>query len=103
MKTFTIIKTGYSAGQCGCSNKFFNVIFTNSKGLHSFRVKGMYGVESRIEHLMTKKGYKFHYVPTNYTQLKGEERRHAERWSLHETTAEDYIKGNFKNLNDLPN
>lgn len=96
MKTFTIIKVGYSRGNVGCTNEFFTCIYTSKEGFSSLHFKGMYGAEERVSRLMRAKGFKDSYIQSRFGQLKGEDRRHAEKWSLNEGQAEDFLKGGLK-------
>lgn len=104
MKTFTILKVGYSVGVYGCSNEFFTCIYTstprekkiyNVSGLSSFSFKGMYGVEERIKEVMKEKGFKESYCPSNFGQLKGEDKYWIGFKS--ENQAIEYIKRGFIN------
>jgi hypothetical protein len=60
----------------------------------------MYGTEERVETAMKEAGYSFSYTSSNYGQLKGEERKHAEKWSLYEKAAIDFIKNGFKDMEE---
>ena len=96
MKTFTVIKTGYSAGAYGCSNEFFTAIYTKAGKLQSFSFKGMYGSDSRIKRAFKEKGYTEVYVPSFYGQLKGEDRKHVEKFSLYDDNAVKFVVNGFK-------
>ncbi len=103
MKTFTILKVGYSSGVYGCSNEYFTCIYSSTPrqrklyngGLHSFSFKGLYGVESRIEEAMKEKVFTFSYTPSQYGKITGQDKY----WIgfKGETEAIKYIKGGFKN------
>lgn len=58
----------------------------------------MYGVEERVGRAMKDAGYSENYSQSRYGQLKGEDRRHAERWSLGEGQAEKFIAEGFKDF-----
>ena len=98
MKTFTIIKTGYSCGNTGCTNEYLTCIYTRKGKFESFKFKGMYGADERVEVAFKNKGYTFNYVNSSYGQLKGEDRIHAEKFSLYEQGAIKFVIGTFKPL-----
>jgi hypothetical protein len=87
---FTVIKIGYSVGVYGCSNEYFNCIYTTKEGLKSFCFKGLYGAEDRIEEAIKNKGYKFNYISNQFGLIKGE----AKNWVgfKYENEAIDIIK-----------
>lgn len=96
MKTFTIIKVGYTAGIYGCSGEYFTCIITNSEdtdhqyNTNSFHFYGMYGPEERVAEVLKGKGYKDLYTQSHYGQLK---RRDINKNCFKsETQAIEYIK-----------
>jgi len=107
-KTFTIIKTWYSAGVYGCSNEFFTCIYTfiekvqgndyngwkdfERLNFNNFNFKGMYWAEERIREAMKSKGYFYTYTWGNFWKLPASEAKHSKG----EYEAINYIKNNFK-------
>jgi len=92
MKQFTIIKVGYSHGYYGCSGEYFIAIIINGSKNESIRFNGLYGAEERVAGSLKKKGYREFYTPSQYGQLKGEERK----YSMGEHSAIEYIKNKLK-------
>jgi hypothetical protein len=91
MKLFTTIKIGYSKGIYGCSGEYFITVFTYKKGLRSFKFKGLYGAEERVNAVMQKKGYKDFYNGVAYGKLSGEDKNFF--WT--ENQAIDFINNGF--------
>lgn len=73
MRLFTIIKTGYTAGQYGCSGEYFTLIMINGKNTSSIKFNGLYGAEQRVEQYLKDKGYKFFYTQAEYGRLSTRE------------------------------
>lgn len=92
MKQFTTIKVGYSSGSYGCSGEYFITIVLNGSKHDSFKFNGLYGAEERIATVLKEKGYQEFYTPSQYGQLKGEDRK----FSMSEYTAIEYIKNEMK-------
>lgn len=67
MKSYTIIKIGYTTDTYGCSGEYFSCFYTKKGEIKSFVFEGMYGVKSRVAHAMEKKGYE----KTHCTQIYG--------------------------------
>lgn len=103
MKTFTIIKVGFSTARYGLSDEYFTCVYTStprerklySGGLHSFSFKGLYGSEDRIAEVMEARGYRFSYCSNTCGQIGGENKKWPGFKS--EKEAIEYIKGGFKN------
>lgn len=72
-KQFTILKVGYTAGIYGCSNEYFNCIYTDNEGMHSIPFYGMYGAEQRLERVLNDKGYEYQYIHTDFGKMKSRE------------------------------
>lgn len=73
MKTFTIIKVGYTAGIYGCSGEYFHLFYadtTDNVGTEELFFCGMYGADSRIAKFMEEKGFESQYSQSIYGQLK---------------------------------
>lgn len=90
MKNATIIKIGYTTGIYGCSNEYFNCIFTDKRGLNNFIFYGMYGVEERIEAAMKDKGYKVAHTASIYGRLTKKDGTSL-KWLKSEYQALDFI------------
>lgn len=56
--------------------------------MHSFRFHGLYGAEERIARLMVDKGYKQHYIASEYGKIPS---REGTKYSLNEF----YVEKNF--------
>lgn len=96
MKTFTIIKTGYSAGTYGCSNEYFTLIATDDQGEGtSINFHGLYGTDYRVAEPLKAKGYKQVHASAPYGQIKGEERTRANKYGKSEFEAIEYINTNL--------
>jgi hypothetical protein len=91
MKLFTTIKVGYSSGVFGCTGEYFITVFTHKKGLSSFKFKGLYGAEDRVNAVMKQKGYKDFYNGVSYGKLTGDDKKFY--WS--ETQAIKFINSGF--------
>ena len=94
MKTYSIIKTGYTRGIYGCSNEYFNLIISDDKGLHNLQFYGMYGTEERVSRVMTDNKYTNMYLSTTYGQLKRDDI--AKKQLMSEQQAIEYIQRGFK-------
>lgn len=92
MKHFTIIKTGYTAGIYGNSGEYFTCIFTDKKGLKSFKFNGQYGAEERVARLMESKGFTGSYCQAEYGQLKHKDIAKGNNYS------EEMVKHNIDEL-----
>lgn len=89
MKTFTIIKTGYTAGIYGCSNEYFVCIYSKGREMHNFLFHGMYGAEERVARAMKDKGFVDCYTPSWFGKMT---RKDVCPGSLSETQAIDLVK-----------
>ena len=78
MKTYTIIKVGYSSGVYGCSGEYFQAIIIKDDEMLGICFVGMYGVESRISGALKKKGYIEKYIKSGgYGKITGEMKKYA--------------------------
>jgi hypothetical protein len=89
MKTFTIVKVGYSAGIYGCSNEYFTAIYGNGKELNSVSFKGMYGAEERVSGAFQKKGYKKFYTQSFFGKMT---RKDLTKNMIYESEAIEKVK-----------
>jgi hypothetical protein len=98
IKSFTILKIGYTAGVYGCTGEIFKVYLNdeNNNCIDFFYLNEMYGGDRRlagylIENLNLKE--KHDYIP--YTELK--RKRVKELNCYHEKSAIEYIEKNYLN------
>jgi hypothetical protein len=103
MKTFTIIKIGYTAGIYGCSGEYFTAIYSkkgskeeNQYHTNSFHFSGMYGAEERVSAAFKDKGYKEEYTQSHYGQLKRKDINN--RCFKSEYQAVEFVKNGFKEV-----
>lgn len=84
MRLFTSIKTGYTAGQLGCTGEYFTLIMINNGKTSSIRYNGMYGAESRVAEYLRNKGYKEFYTSGEYGRLNSREIHKPTNYSEYE-------------------
>lgn len=78
MKRIYINKAGYSIGQYGCSNEYFNCVVINKTKVIGFTFSGMYGAEYRVSKALQDKGFSSNYIPLNiYGKLTAKEGKNA--------------------------
>lgn len=93
-KLFGITKTGYTAGVYGNTGEYFTCIYTNSKGMHSFKFHGQYGAEERVARLLKDVGYTEQYIQSDYGKLT---RKDIMKNNYSEYTVEKNFKELLKN------
>lgn len=81
-KTFTIIKTGYSAGIYGCSGEYFKLLYDGDDGkLKSLDFWGLYGTEQRVAQHLRDKGWVFEWANSHYGKVPA---RHFQKTHMDE-------------------
>jgi hypothetical protein len=90
MKQIINIKTGYSAGQYGCSNEYFTIVWIDQNdNSHAMDYKGMYGSHYRVMEVLQDAGYTIEMnIEGTYGQVKGSDKK----WGNTENEAIAYLK-----------
>jgi len=79
MKTFSIVKIGYTAGIYGCSGEYFKLYITNGDKYKSYIFEGIYTNGQYIEPFLKELGYSEQYQSQPYSQLK---RKDIKGWNI---------------------
>lgn len=100
MKKHFYSKAGYSTGQYGCSNEYFNFVAIDGDKVIGFTVSGMYGVESRVSHKLIELGFESIYLPLNiYGKLPAKEAKRAYSEYMTIENIDEILKHGYIELN----
>jgi hypothetical protein len=92
MKTFTIIKVGYSSGIYGCSSEYFQAVIIKDGELSGLPFQGLYGTQERIAAELKTKGYEQKHIQSGtYGKITGKDKNFA----LYEEQAIEQIKADY--------
>lgn len=79
MKSFSIVKIGYTAGIYGCSGEYYKLYISNGDKYHFFVFEAIYTNGQYIAPFLRELGYKEHYYNHPYGQLK---RKDLKNWDI---------------------
>ena len=85
MRLFTTIKTGYTAGQAGCTGEYYTTTLINSHGVTtSLKWHGMFGADYRVAEYLKNKGYKEIYTSAEYGKITARDVHKRTNYSEHD-------------------